>query len=374
MDCSMKSLLLALAATLCACSPPAGAGPVTPATLGAAFAKAAPGDTLVLAPGSYGEVDFSRRFAKPVTITCADKAHPPSFNKLSVTGGSYLTLSCLNVDFIPDAKTVTYSWATRIQDSDHITLKGVRIVGGKAVAGLNEDGSGTDVGGNIVGRPTAYGVLINHASDVLIDGGEVASFHKGVMLQWTQKVTIRGVELHDMRTTAIVGADNSDLTIENNYLHSAHPWRWGNGDHADLLALWSNGNQATPNARVRIVNNRMEQLEGEAILGMWMMGSQAAPFTDVEITGNQIVVNNLQGILINNTHGGVIADNRLYRATKGDDEQSPTVLLRENTTGVTLRDNQLGAGISDLSEGKNPAKGNNVIRGDRNIFKKGDQP
>jgi hypothetical protein len=370
----MKSLLLALTATLGACSAPADAGPVTPATLRAAFDKAAPGDTLMLAPGSYGDVDFARRFPKPVTITCADKAHPPSFNKLSVSGSSYLTFSCVNVDFAPDAKTVTYSWATRIQESDHITFKDVRIVGGPAIAGLNEDGSGADVGGNIIGRPTAYGVLINHASDVLIDGGEVAGFHKGVMLQWTQKVTIRGVELHDMRTTAIVGADNSDLTIENNYLHSAHPWRWGHGDHADLLALWSNGNQTTPNARVRIVNNRMEQMAGEAILGMWLQGSQAAPFTDFEITGNQIVVNNLQGILINNSHGGVIADNRLYRATKGDDEQSPTVLLRENTTGVTLKGNQLGAEISDLSKGDNPAKGNSVARGDRNIFKTGDRP
>jgi hypothetical protein len=366
----MKSLLLALAATLTACSPAVGAGPVTPATLGAAFDKATPGATLALAPGDYGDVDFARRFTKPVTITCADKARPPSFRKLSVSESSYLTLSCLRVDFVPDAKTVTYSWATRIQQSDHITFKDVRIVGGPAVSGLNEDGTGTDVGGNIIGRPTAYGLLINHSSDVLIDGGEVARFHKGVMLQWTQKVTIRGVELHDMRTTAIVGADNSDLTIENNHLHSAHPWRWGRGDHADLLALWSNANQTTPNARVRIVGNRMEQMEGEAILGMWLQGTEAAPFTDFEITGNQIVVNNLQGILINNSHGGVIADNRLYRATKGDDEQSPTVLLRENTTGVNLRGNQLGAGISDLSKGENPAKDNNVVRGERNIFRK----
>jgi hypothetical protein len=370
----MKSLLLALAATLCACSPSAGAGPVTPATLGPAFAKAAAGDTLALAPGSYGDFEFSRRFAKPVTITCADKDRPPSFSKLSVSSGSNLTFSCLKVDFEPDAKTVTYSWATRIQDSDHITLSGVRIVGRPAVAGVNEDGSGTDVGGNVIGRPTAYGMLLQNTSDVLIDGGEVAGFYKGVFMNKTQRVTIRGVEVHDNRTTAIVGAENSDLTIENNYLHSAHPWRWGHGDHADLLALWSNGNQTTPNARVRIINNRMEQMAGEAILGMWLQGSTPAPFTDFEISGNQIVVNNFQGILIHDAHDGKIADNRLYRATAGDDEQSPTILLRENTTQVTLSGNQLGAGISDLSEGKNPAKGNTVVRGDRNIFRKGDKP
>ena len=367
----MKSLVLALAATLCACSPPAGAGPVTPATLGAAFGKAAPGDTLLLAPGSYGDVDFSRRFTAPVTITCADKAHPPSFNKLSVTGGSYLTLSCLNVNFKPDAKTLTFSWATRIQDSDHITFSGLKIIGGPAISGLNEDGSGADPSGsgNIIGRPTARGLLIQNASDILIEGGELASFFKGVLINSGTRVTIRGVDIHDMRTTAITGAQVPELVVDGNWLHAAHPWRWGNGDHADLLALWSNPNQTEPNARVRIVNNRMEQMEGEAILGMWMMGSGKAPFTDVEITGNQIVVNNLQGILINNTHGGVISDNHLYRATKGDDEQSPTVLLRENTTGVTISGNQFGAGISDLSDGKNPSKGNAVVRGDRNIFK-----
>lgn len=346
---------------------------VTPATLVDAYGKlsGAGGDTLALAPGNYGDGDFWRRFTAPVTITAADPAHPPVFRSLGIKGGSNMVFAGLSVAFTPDAKTVTYSWATRVQEADHITFRDMKIIGGAAVVGLNEDGSGTDVGGNIIGRPTAYGILIQNASEVLIDGGEVASFFKGIFLNVTRKVTIQGVEVHGNRTTAIVGADNSDLTVDGCHLHTASPWNWGHGDHCDLLALWSNASQTTPNARVRIVNNRMEQLEGEAILGMWMMGSGNAPFTDVEISGNQIVVNNLQGILLTNTQRGVVKGNRLYRASPGDPGQSPAILLRENVTGLTLSGNLLGAPISDLSKGSNPATGNTVIDGDANIFKAG---
>jgi hypothetical protein len=342
----------------------------TPATLAAVFAKAQPGDRIECAPGNYGDGDFYGRPATAITITSTDPQNPASFRTLGVLNASNLTFTNLRVDFTPAANTATFSWATRIQDSDHITFQDVKIIGGPAISGLNEDGSGSDPGGtgNIIGRPTARGVLIQNASDVVVDGGEIAGFYKGVLLNIASRVTIHGVEVHNTRTTAITGAQVSDLTVDGNWLHSAHPWRWGNGDHADLLALWSNGNQTTPNARVKITNNRMEQLEGEAILGMWMQGSETAPFTDFEVSGNQIIVNNLQGILIHDAQRGVVANNRLYRASKGDAGQSPTILIREKTSGIAITGNLLGAALSDNGGGANPASGNTVVSGDANIF------
>lgn len=380
--CWMDLHVLTFALVISLCS--AGAAmcaviPVTPTTYAAAFATlpAAGGDTLSLAPGSYGFGDFSRKFTSPVMVTAADPTKAPSFSGLAVSGGSNITLRGLAVDWKPNASTLTWSWATRIQDSDHITFSGLKVIGGLAVAGLNEDGTGTDVvtgpfgstnSGNIIGRPTGYGILLQNVSDTLIDGGEVASFYKAVFLNGVRTTTIRGLDVHDNRTTAIVGANVSDVTIDGNWLHAAHPWRWGNGDHADLLALWSNYNQTTPNARVRIVNNRMEQLAGEAILGMWFQGEIAAPFTDFEISGNQITVNNLQGILLSNSGPGKIANNVLRRATAdGDPVQAPTILLRNGVTGIATTNNSLAAPLSDLSGGANTASGNIVVQGPANV-------
>lgn len=361
------------------CSARAATLPATPATLGAVFGKAVAGDTLALEPGFYGDVDLSKRFTGFVTLTCADKANPPTFRTFSLSSASYVAADCLRVNFTPDAKTLTWSYAVRVRDSNHVTLTGPKIIGGPAVAGINEDGSGSDLvvlsatsstnSGNVIGRGTAYGVQIANSTDVVIDGGEVANFYKGVILQSAKRVTIRGVNAHDMRTTAIVGADVSDLTVDGNWLHGAHPWRWGNGDHADLLALWSNWNQTTPNARVRIINNRMEQLEGEAILGMWFQGESAAPFTDFEISGNRIVVNNLQGILLSNSGPGKISGNMLRRASAGDAPQSPTILLRNGVTGVAMTANTVGAPISDLSAGVNSVATTVLVTGDANIYK-----
>lgn len=368
-----RGLAAVLAASFaCAsCAAHSATAPATPQTFAAVFAKAAAGDTVMLAPGAYGDLEFSRRFSSPVTITCADPARPPSMRSFHFSGASNIVLSCAKVDFVPDVKTITWTPATEVVNSDHITIRNVKIIGGNALSGVEETATDTDRFGNVMGWPTGYGLKVSGSNNVLIEEIELARFHKGLVIASSQQVTVRKSDLHDMRTTSIVGWDVSDLTIEGNDLHDAHPWRWNQtpvGDHADLLALWSDSRQTRPNERVRILNNQMRQTRGEAILGMWFEGKEVAPFTDFEIRGNTFIVNNLQGILLSNTRDGVIADNRMYRAGEGDAKQSPTVLLRNGVSGISVTGNLLGAPLDDKSGAKNPASGNKVVTGDANIW------
>lgn len=362
-------LVTSLACASCAAH--SATGPATPQTFAAIFAKAVAGDTVTLAPGAYGDLEFSRKFATPVTVTCADPARPPSLRSFHFSGASNILLSCATVDFVPDAKTVTWTPATEITNSDHITVSKVKIIGANAVSGVEETATDTDRFGNVIGWPTGYGLKISGSNNVLIDQIELARFHKGLVVASSQQVTVRKSDLHDMRTTAIVGWDVSDLTIEGNDLHDAHPWRWNQtpvGDHADLLALWADSRQTRPNERVRILNNQMRQTRGEAILGMWFEGKPEAPFTDFEIRGNTFVVNNLQGILLSNTRDGIIADNKMYRASEGDAKQSPTVLLRNGVSGISVTGNLFGAPLDDKSGARNPASANKVVTGDANLW------
>lgn len=375
----MKRLLLALAAMLSAWPVAAAVLPATPTTFPKVFASAQPGDTVALAPGAYGSLDLSRKLAAKVTVACADPTKRPVLAGIYMSGAANVTATCLDVAWKPDAKATTWTPAVTIGESDHITLSDVRVTGGPAVTGVARDFVGyTGNDGNVLGLPTGYGVQVRSSTDVTLEAVEVSSFYKGIVLQGTKRVTIRRANVHDTRTTSIVGSNNSDLLVTDSDLHDVQPWAWGlktpagasYGDHGDFLALWSDANQTTPNANIQIVGNRMIQAKGTPILGMWLEGSAAAPFTDAVIRDNLIVVNNLQGIgPLSYCKSCLITGNALKRADgSGSAGQSPTVLLRGGSTAVTVAKNILGAPVDDKSGGVNDLGINTVITGPANIF------
>lgn len=325
----------------------------TPATLEAVIRQAGPGDTVTLAPGEYGNSGVGRR-RTPLTLVSADPANPAVFRTFSVTDSSDVTIDNVVVKLTPDAKTVSWSCTVNVEDSQNVNFLRSRISGGPAVSGVDMTAKDTDNTGNVIGLSTARGVCISSSQGVTFADNEVSKFHRGFVMNRVSKVTLRNNDVHDMRTTAIVGSDVTDLLIEGNHLHDAHPWRWGEtpaGDHADFLALWSNARQTTPNARVSIIGNRFEQADGKDILGMWFEGKEAAPFTDAVITKNVFLIANLQGIMLWHTQGARIEQNVMRRV--GDNpKQSPSILLRAGTTGVTMSNNTLNV-IDDASGGKN---------------------
>lgn len=324
-----------------------------PSTLAELIRQAGPGDMITLAPGEYGDSGVNHR-RSPLTLRSADPARPAIFRTFGVLDSSGITIDGVLIEFTPDAKTVSWSCAVNIQNSQDISFRKSRITGGPAVSGVAMEATGTDRTGNVIGIPTARGMCISGSQGVIVADNEVSKFHRGLVMNRISNVTLRNNDVHDMRTTAIVGSEVSDLLIEGNHLHDAHPWRWGEtpaGDHADFLALWSNPRQTTPNARVSIIGNRFEQTDGKDILGMWFQGKEASPFTDAVIAKNVFLIANLQGIMLWNTQGARIERNIMRRV--GDNpKQSPGILLRSGTTGVTMSDNTLNV-IDDNSGGKN---------------------
>jgi hypothetical protein len=342
--------------------------PASPATLPKALAAAHSGDTIALA-GVFDDVAIvGRSFSPALNLTCADPAHRATMRTLNIKDVQGLRISCLNVVFTPDEKTISFSSAVMIDKSSDIGLSSMKITGGPAVSGVPETAPAVDRTGNVIGRPAGRGITIQFSHDVSLTDSEIAFFHRSLALSTVAKVTVRHNDFHDRRTTAIAGANLTDVVIDGNTISASKPWRWGQtpvGDHADCLAFWSDAKQTTPNARVSVTNNRMEQRSGATILGMWFQGTPAAPFTDITISGNTFVIPNAQGILLTNTVGGVIENNFMVQAPVAgvDPKQRPTIMLRAGVTGLTMKANHVSSPISDLSGGDNKSTGNVVMTG-----------
>lgn len=353
-------LAIGLALLTCGCNAQAATLKATPATLQAVLRVAGAGDTISLAPGEYGNVGVDHR-KSPITFVSANPGVPAVLRTLDIEGSTGVTFDNVVLNFTPDAKSVSWSCAASITDSQNISIVRSHISGGPAVAGVEMTAKATDNSGNVIGLPTGRGLCVTGSQDVTISDNEISKFHRGILLLRVSRVKIQKNNIHDMRTTAIVGADLTDVTIQDNYLHDANPWRWGQtpvGDHADMLALWSNSNQTTPNARVSVIGNRFEQANGMDILGMWFEGSEKAPFTDAVISNNVFLLANLQGILLWHTHGARV-DNNMMRRVGDNPKQSPGILLRAGVTGVTMSGNTLNM-IDDQSDGKNAKEHNKL--------------
>ncbi|WP_293483351.1 right-handed parallel beta-helix repeat-containing protein [Phenylobacterium sp.] len=329
--------------------------------LSAVLASAKGGDVIRLAPGNYGDVSIAgMTFATDVTITSADPAREAVLRSLTVAGSSGLSFSNLTVNFTPNAATTTYSSAVKISASSDISFSGGTIKGGGAVTGVPRTAADTDSTGNVLGLPTARAVSIERSSDVRIDGNDISSFFKGVVLYKVSGVAIRGNHIEDMRTGMVTGAEVSRMVVDGNTLSSSHPWNWGKGDHADFIHFWTNKSQGAASTDIRITNNHIEQGDGIAILGIYLDDNgNNVGFRGVEVSGNVLLNGNSIGVRLENTSASTIRGN-VFLQTPGEDNKPPGIYLTDKTHHVTVVDNILGF-ITDVQNTNAGHIGSNTI-------------
>jgi len=306
------------------------------------------GDSIILASGNYGDVSISKQFATDVTIT-AQTEGAAVFKSLTLNDASHIKIDGVAVNFTPTAATYTWTPAVGIYDSDNITFIHGTVTGGAAVSGVAQTATYTDFSGNVLGLATGYGISVSGSTGVTVDSTEVSNFYKGISLYKSDYVTISHDDVHDTRTTSIVAAGGSHITIDSNHLHDVKPWAWDTsyGDHGDFLAMWTNSGQTTASTDIKVTNNLMEQGAGKAVLGMWLQGD-AAGYTNVTISGNAILNGNYQGILLWDVTGGTIDHNTLLQTSGTDWKTQPGVILGNGAEQISVHDNKVGS-IEDKS-------------------------
>lgn len=326
-----------------------------PATLAAVLAAARGGETILLAPGDYGDVKLRRRvFAEPIKVASAEP-RAARLRSLAVRECQGVTFEGLAVAYDPDALTVPDTAVVYLQKSKRIRFLNGEVTSGPAVNGVPEDAEALDKTQNVIGWPTCHGVTIIDCDDVEVAGNEIHHLYRGMNLGG-RGVTVRGNEIHHTRKSAIVGGA-SDLLIEGNHLHSAKPWRYGDtargGDHGDWIALW-NGSP-TPLTNIAVRANRMETGDGSPMMGGWVQG-KAGGVIGYEYSGNSILGGDHQGLIVSDVISGKIFDNvMLQDRPTGAGAKDIGIIVQASCKDIQVRGNLVGS-ISDAGKGATGVK------------------
>ncbi len=320
--------------------------------LTAAIDSAQAGDTIELASGFYGDLRIlNTNYSSDVTITSADAGDPATFSSIFLFDSSNITFDSLNVEFEADEDTREWHSAFRADYSSDITLQNSVVTGDEAVGGISPDSpetalDGTGVEGYAIGRAAT----LLGSSDVTFDGNEFSNFRNGISFTEQDGLTVTDNEFYDMRTTFVNGATLHNATISDNHFSALDPWRspHGGGDHGDYIHIWTRVTDDSPSDNILISGNFMETgISGtDSVLGIYIE-DQGPGFTGVVIEDNLIHNSHPQGILMENTDGGIIRNNTLLQSS-GEEANAPGILLTENTTN-TLVENNVAARINGSS-------------------------
>ncbi len=318
----------------------------TAAELAVALEVATGGETILLDGGNYGEFTFSDlNFASEVTIKSADAENPATFNIITMRDASNLHFDGINVDFIPDEETYAFSSAVKITDCADITFSNSTFTGGPAVNGVppETEAGGLDETGNVLGLYTGRAFTISQCTGITIETSDISAFKNGIVVGQTDGFELLNTEIHDLRSSPLRGAEVDNVTVDGNHFYDFHPWQLGGaGDHGDFVHFWSRpSTQTEASQNITITNNFFEQGDGQSLLGIYLDDNHnGLGFENVTISNNVIYNGDRQGIRIENGDGVVIENNTLLQSS-GDAQDGPTIVLRDDTKNVVIKDNIL---------------------------------
>ena len=310
------------------------------AGLSAALSSAKGGDIIKLASGDYGDFTIKGKiFATDVTITSASTTSPAEFHSLNITGSQGINFVDITVDFQPTATTVSWSSAVKITNSTDIGFIGGEIKGGPAINGVPQTATDLDSTGNVLGMSTGRGMTIENSKQVVIDNVEIHHVHRGLVMSKSTDLVIKNNDIHDVRTSPIVGGGLSRVTIEANHVYDSTPFRWGSVDHADYIHIWTNDSQTEASTDIKIVNNVIEQGDGEAILGIYLDdNANAMGFNNVTISNTLIMNGNGQGLRLENVFNSKVTGNTLLQ-TSGTEKDAPGIKITKNSHDIDVSGN-----------------------------------
>ena len=261
----MRVLAVLTVAALVACTGAASAptGPATPATLMARLKSAKGGETIRLAPGDYGIVNFPREVHSPaITI---------------------------------DASGATFTGLV-----------------------LNKVGGVTIRGGQVVGPGgRSYGISIRGSERVRIENMRISGAHRGIVTNESRDIALVGNALTGLVSDGIDVASSQRVLVQRNSCRDFSPnlavfdaagKKVRDGDHPDCIQGWSRST-LPPTSDVQVLDNVIEgRMQGIFFGNHVRNGVDDGGFDRIVIRGNKVTVN-MAGIAIGAVRDGVVRDN-----------------------------------------------------------------
>lgn len=255
------------------------------ASLQKAFAAAVGGETILLAPGEYGDVAFdNRRFTAPVTIASKSGDTPAKIARLQIVASSNLVLRHLDVGGLLRPGERDFTATIKVAGADHLKLEKLFIHGS-----LNDNPDDD-------GR----GLVVVQSQAVTVADSQFRDLRVGVVFDKCKSVQVSGNVFEDMRSDGGNFADCWAVRVVGNRFSDFHPIK---GDHPDAIQFWMTG-KGIGSGDIIVRDNVILQGSGIGPQGIFVSDARDGKYTGVDITNNLVYSNDFYlGIFVS----GVVA-------------------------------------------------------------------
>jgi len=202
--------------------------------LSAALRTATGGETIVLAPGVYGQWRFSdsitHSYSSPVTITSQDPNNQAIFKSINISNSQNLVLDHLTFDWGVDDPVVSDTFYALVQTGNisNVTIQNSKFVGATINDGSTKDGYGS-----------GYGIKGATVDGLVFENNEMINLNKAISVSQLDNSVINNNYIHDIRSDGIFIGTTTNTKITNNIIDDLTPWYLPNGagDHGDMIQI-----------------------------------------------------------------------------------------------------------------------------------------
>lgn len=276
-----------------------------------------PGTVVLLKPGRYD--GLALKGLRNVTLASADPSHPAVIGPFRLSMSAGVTFRQVEFSSAGYSRTAT-PWGWTISDTSGLTLDRVFVHGD-----LTADP-----------QTQTQGVTISRSKDVRIEGGQFSKLYRGLAVNETQGLMIKGVEFHDTARTAFVGANVQGAQITDNRFHDFHPIP---GDHMDAIAFNGSG-EGNTTADITIARNVIWRGQGKVAQGIFFRdSSDITRFNRLTITDNLVVCMGINGLTVIGAQDVKIERNTVLSCPPEPGNTQRSSILVLHTIRPALKDN-----------------------------------
>ncbi len=316
-----------------------------------ALAAAIGGETIVLAAGNYGRLTMIDNtsanfdFASNVTIRSEDPGAPAVVTGLDMRDASNITFDGITFDYTFASGDQIYHSPFSISNSQNVTIRNATFDGDVA-----EGVSAVDDGYGY-----AIGLSVRGSEDVTVEDSEFFDFHRGMTVTESSDVTVRGNDVHSMRSDGMNFIEVTGVVIESNHIHD---FRGTDGwiDHRDFIQFWTTSSDS-PSTDIVIRGNILDIGEGDFTQSIFMRNEEVDTghagvemfYRNILIENNVIINAHSHGITVGETAGLVIRNNSILHddgnRPDGADGgvEIPRISVATTSTGVVITQNLTSA-------------------------------
>jgi hypothetical protein len=298
------------------------------------------GETILLAPGNYGNFAFVGTPASTVTIKSLDPNNDAVFRSLKLTRADNFRIE--DVDINNPQGSGSVDKALVINLSKNISIIGVDIAGSK-------DGNAWNDG---------YGAFITSSDNIAILDSTFVQTRIAIVAGRATNLVVAGNDISQSREGVQVGQINGGI-FDRNYLHDMNP---APTDHADFFQVQAGG--TTLNSRgLTFTNNVMIQGSGGmGIHGIFIRSEKEAlgiRHSDITIENNYYSGAALHGVSVSDVNNVSIKGNTVLFSGNSTVNLVPAIFV-SGVRGAEINNNvtpmlseRVNSGNTNIAYGKN---------------------